>query len=147
MELNPGNNSSTVTNRVEVTLRSIEGFVFVDLNNNGQRDSGDPGIPGVEIALDGADVFQRPVEEKTTSKDDGSYAFNDLMAGVYTITETPPEGFPDGFPVMGSGAVVDPAITDHVFSDLVLGEAKSATDYDFRQLRPNFSKRNYLAST
>ena len=147
MELNPTNNSSSVTNSVKVTLRSIEGFVFVDKNKNGERDPGDPGIPDVDIALSGTDIFNMPVQKDTVTESDGSYAFNNLQPGGYTITQTPPAGFPDGGLVMGKGAVIDPTIADHVFQNLVLGEAQDATDYDFRQLRPNFSKRLYLAST
>ena len=147
MELNPTNNSSSVTNSVKVTLRSIEGFVFVDKNKNGERDPGDPGIPDVDIALSGTDIFNMPVQKDTVTESDGSYAFNNLQPGGYTITQTPPAGFPDGGLLMGKGAVIDPTIADHVFQNLVLGEAQDATDYDFRQLRPNFSKRLYLAST
>ncbi|MEY2893202.1 MAG: hypothetical protein RJA98_3110, partial [Pseudomonadota bacterium] len=67
----------------------ITGTVREDLDNN---DSGDTPIAGVLITLkDGAGN----VLATTTTAADGSYAFNNLPAGSYTVVETNKAGFTD----------------------------------------------------
>ena len=86
------------------------------------------------------------MRKHNVTESDGSYDFKDLQPGEYTITHTAPEHFPNSGLVMGKGAVRNPIIVDYAFQDLVLGEATNARDFDFIQLRPNFSKRSYLSS-
>lgn len=61
---------------------TISGVVFNDLNGNGVRDSGESGIDGVTLTLDGATT--------TSTTATGFYAFTGVAAGLHTVVETDP---------------------------------------------------------
>ncbi len=65
---------------------SISGRVFEDPNTNGAPDSGEPGIPGavVELVDPNGDVVAT-----TTTGPDGSYVFDHLPDGAYTVRVAP----------------------------------------------------------
>ena len=66
-------------------IGQIEGFVYEDLDGNRHREANEPGIIGVLITLsDGQYV-------RTLSG--GWYGFYGLTAGIYTITESQPQGY------------------------------------------------------
>ncbi len=56
----------------------ISGFAYIDWNRDGVKDSGDTGLGGVSIDLVGGGT-------KITGPD-GSYSFDDLDAGSYSVT-------------------------------------------------------------
>ncbi len=56
------------------------GRVFNDLNNNGRRDSGEPGIEGVKVAVG---------REQALSGSDGAFSFSPMKEGAYPVTVTP----------------------------------------------------------
>lgn len=58
---------------------SIAGRVFLDRNNNGAQDAGEPGITGVQIALSGADVNGIARDASTVSDGNGDFLFPDLL--------------------------------------------------------------------
>jgi protocatechuate 3,4-dioxygenase beta subunit len=67
----------------------LQGFAFVDGNHDGQLDANDPRLGGAIIKLySGATL----VGQVTTGAD-GSYRFDNLNAGAYTLVETPPAGY------------------------------------------------------
>lgn len=68
---------------------SISGLVFCDSNGNGVKDSGEAAIAGVEIKLVGAGGTRT-----TNTLADGSYRFDGVCAGTYTLIETQPTGSP-----------------------------------------------------
>lgn len=68
----------------------VSGTKFNDLNQNGIRDSGEPGVAGVVIILDGTDGGGNPVNQPTATDADGNFFFIDLVPGVYTVTEVVP---------------------------------------------------------
>ncbi len=75
--------------RVEVNfgyrgIGTIRGTVFDDRNIDKVQDEGEPGIPGVSIALLQDDV----TIDTTTTDEDGSYAFTSVLLGDYTVEET-----------------------------------------------------------
>ena len=69
---------------------SISGVVFDDANSNGLFDSGEQVIPSVTITL--YDQNNNVVAAITTAAN-GSYSFNNLPAGVYTVVETNLSGY------------------------------------------------------
>lgn len=58
----------------------IGNFVWVDSNNNGIQDSGEPGIPGVTMTLGG------DASATATTDANGFYSFTGLAKGNYTVT-------------------------------------------------------------
>ncbi|MBP2473374.1 putative repeat protein (TIGR01451 family) [Crossiella equi] len=113
------------------TRSSLAGQVYVDTNNNGVRDPGEPGIPGTTVTLAGTDAAGQPVTRSTTTDADGEYVFGRLLGGDYTVTETQPEQYTDGKDRVGSlgGELVPP---DSVKVTVPAG--KQGTGYDFGEV-------------
>jgi LPXTG-site transpeptidase (sortase) family protein len=109
-------------------LSSINGTIFNDVNGNGQIDTGESPLAGVTVDL--LDSNGSVVATRSTAAD-GSYAFLNLTAGIYSVRETDPAGYGSTTPntvgvVLSSGAaatvdfgdqatvgalIADPAIT------------------------------------
>jgi hypothetical protein len=82
---------------------SISGMVFSDFNDDGQVDFGEQGIPGVPINLDGTDIAGNPVHLSQTTDADGTYVFQNLAPGTYTVTEAQqPAGYTQGINTVGT---------------------------------------------
>jgi hypothetical protein len=64
---------------------SIAGGVFNDMNGNGVRNGGEPGISGVTVRL-GHGACGSTGAGNTTTAGNGSFAFNDLPAGTYCVS-------------------------------------------------------------
>ncbi|MGB7001330.1 MAG: SdrD B-like domain-containing protein, partial [Halobacteriota archaeon] len=94
---------------------SISGIKFNDLNGNGVKDPGEPGLSGWTINL------EQPagtVIKSTTTAADGSYTFTYLDPGTYTVSEELQPGWAQTCPAApGTYSVI---LTD-----------TSATDKDF----------------
>ena len=109
-------------------LSSIGGYVYVDANANGQRDNGELPLPGVTVTLEG------PVQRSMQTRQDGSYLFDGLPDGAYTIIETQPADYDDGAeslgqPVLGS-------VENDRFVNVTLSGGIDATDYNFGEQQP-----------
>ena len=81
--------------------RNISGVKFNDVNGNGVKDSGETGLAGWTVKLtkpDGSDV-------STLTGQDGSYRFEDLVPGAYTVSEVPQTGWSGTAPAGGSQKV------------------------------------------
>lgn len=75
-------------NRLKADTGTISGFKFNDLNGNGVRDSGEPGIENWTIYLDqnfNGQLDSGETSVKTTSN--GSFQFSSLAAGTYRVRE------------------------------------------------------------
>ena len=74
-------------------LNSISGLKFNDLNGNGVRDPGEPGLAGITVFLDsnGNGVLD-PGELSTTTDANGNYTFTNLAPGTYRVREVEPAG-------------------------------------------------------
>ena len=66
---------------------TVRGSVFADKNDNGVRDDGENGLPGVTVRLMGEDGEAFSTEIGV----DGSYLFDAVMPGTYHIEYTLPE--------------------------------------------------------
>ena len=100
----PPNTQSTGNNFAELPGdRSISGQVFLDHDNNGLKDGTDKGIGGQTINLTGTDSSGNPVTRSTTTQADGSYRFDGLPEGTYTVTQPgQPDGTSNGNPMPGT---------------------------------------------
>jgi hypothetical protein len=98
------NYAATVTpGTLEVVApASLSGFVYADLNNDGQIDVGENGISGVTVRLRGTDDLGRTIDATTTTDSSGLYQFDRLRHGSYTITEAQPAGYNQGINTVGT---------------------------------------------
>lgn len=102
--------AATGYNFAEVPLVGTGGAVFEDTNNNGVKDTGEPGIPNVTVTLTGVSLVGGVIAAKTATTDlSGNYTFTGLTPGTYMIAETQPAGYSDGkdqngTPVPGSSS-------------------------------------------
>ncbi len=93
---------------------SISGLLFKDTNMNGLPDSGEPALSGWIINLkkpDGSDM-------SITSGSDGTYRFDNLEPGTYTLTGNLQIGWTETAPTADSYTVT---LTDSSVSDLNFG--------------------------
>ncbi|MDQ5872964.1 MAG: SpaA isopeptide-forming pilin-related protein, partial [Acidobacteriota bacterium] len=74
-------------NRAAVGM--VTGNKFNDVNGNGVRDAGEPGLAGVTIRLTDASGVVRT----TTTDATGAFSFSDVGAGAYVVSEVVPAGF------------------------------------------------------
>jgi hypothetical protein len=72
---------------VEPVKTGVEGFVYVDMNENGVRDPWEPGIHNATVTLAGA------VQYQTTTTGSGYYRIDDAVQGQYTLSASPPPGY------------------------------------------------------
>lgn len=106
---------------------SISGRVYGDANDNGVPDTGEQGLEGVTIELDGTDDLGNPVHRSTSTDADGNYRFDDLRPGNYTVSEPDqPPGTQNGTTTPGTiagtstGTASDRDTTPSTISDIVL---------------------------
>jgi len=104
---------------------SIHGVKWHDLNGDGVRDAGEPGLAGVTVYLDiiGNGILDVTEPMTTTLEDDpntgldetGLYWFEDLSPSTYTVREVVPVDLVQTFPqapgshlvILGPGEVVE----------------------------------------
>lgn len=119
---------------------SIAGFVYEDLNANGVRDPGEPGIPGVAMTLTGTDNMNMAVTRNVVTAMDGSYVFTALptsnTAG-YTVRETQPMAFADARESVGTvgGTPRGNAMVNDQISGIQIGPADTGINYNFGEVR------------
>lgn len=123
--------------------QGLSGFVYVDLNNNGIKDAGEPGIPNVSVTLSGntdsgtnvcSAISPSPCTVVTDSS--GGYAYIDLPASNdngYTLTEqaqsAPPlSDYQDGTDTAGT---LGGSAGNDLISNIVLTLGTMGSDYNF----------------
>ncbi|MFL5341532.1 MAG: SdrD B-like domain-containing protein [Gemmataceae bacterium] len=70
----------------------LTGVVYNDLNRSGVQDTGEPGLPGVTVTLQGTNDVGA-VSIQTTTDAQGRFSFLGLRPGSYQVVETQPAGF------------------------------------------------------
>ncbi|HNX08500.1 MAG TPA: SdrD B-like domain-containing protein [Methanothrix sp.] len=90
--------SSVVVAPISVLGKStISGVNFNDLNGNGLKDTGEPGIANWQMVLTYVGPLGGPVHDivlaKTKTDASGAYSFKNLFPGVYEISELSQQGW------------------------------------------------------
>lgn len=98
---------------------SITGMKWNDLNADGVKDAGEPGLDGWTINLAG------PISGSTVTAGGGLFAFENLVEGTYTVSEELQAGWKNTFPTGGSHTVEITA-DGQVVGDVDFGNFKYA---------------------
>jgi hypothetical protein len=118
------------------------GVKWNDLNGDGIRQGGEPGLPDWEIHLFGTDINGNPVHVHTTTGADGSYEFI-VEPGSYTVCETLKTGWTQTFPTSGANCSAHnhsgtPGMWGY---SIVLERGDDDSGNDFGNNRPAFNNR------
>ena len=135
-----GEISGSVNNNfAEVVPSSITGLVFLDQNNDGLFNGTDSGIAGVPVELLDAGGT---VVATTVTAADGSYRFDNLQPGTYSVREpNQPAGTSNGITTAGAvpnggtaGTATTPAVLPSRISNIVLPPNTVAGGNNFAEI-------------
>jgi len=108
---------------------SVGDFVWNDSNADGSQDPNENGIPGVTVTL--LDQFNNPIASVLTGPD-GSYLFDNLDPGTYSVQFEEPTGFtPSPYEVGNENLDSDANPSNNLISEpVVLGSGERITNVD-----------------
>lgn len=112
---------------------SLSGTVYYDQNDDGDQDTGEPGIAGVTIELLNS---SGTVIDTTLTDSNGDYQFDRLLAGTYSVREVQPATYLDGKDSIGlvNGVITGSKINDRLNS-IVLKTGQAGVEYNFGEIR------------
>jgi serine-aspartate repeat-containing protein C/D/E len=111
----------------------ISGYVYVDANNNGQRDEGETGIGGVTVTL--LDANGNPTGQTVQTNANGFYQFTGLRPGTYGVAEAQPARYLDGEDAAGNAGGTAQNPGDKI-SGAILDNGILARHYNFGEIPP-----------
>ncbi|HEV7403125.1 MAG TPA: SdrD B-like domain-containing protein [Chthoniobacteraceae bacterium] len=114
------------------TVSSLSGTVYFDANASGALNAGEPGLSGVTVTLTGTDAAGAAVNRTFTTGADGTYHFDDLLSGNYTVSATQAAGYNDGAETAGnfSGSLA----TNDAISAIAVPTGQDGAGYNFGEL-------------
>ncbi len=122
------------------TLSTLAGSVYVDLDNDGVRDTGEPGLSGISIQLTGTDAAAQAVNRTATTDSSGAFLFIDLLTpngAGYTVREpVQPPAYMDGQDAAGTAGGT---VGNDVVNAIHLGFNTDATGYTFGEHGTNIT--------
>ncbi|MPT46989.1 MAG: DUF11 domain-containing protein [Sphingobium sp.] len=139
------------------TGQGLSGYVYVDSNDNGVRDAGEQGIPGVTITLSGESANGQDVCTlmgcTVTTDASGQFMFTNVpgsSATGYTLTEqaqssAPLSAYADGKDAAGTiGGVSRGNAGNDVISGIVLAMGDMGVNYAFGERAGSLSGGTYI---
>jgi len=119
----------------EVPKEVLSGYTFFDLDNDGVRDSDEPGIPGVTVTLDNEGT---PIT--VTSGADGSYRFESLKPIEYSVSAASLTGFVRTSPEALSVTATKENVNFGYFIDYAWINGKTANGFTIGYWKNNLDK-------
>jgi uncharacterized repeat protein (TIGR01451 family) len=130
----PSGGSRTNVNFGYRGLGSLGDRVWRDVNNNATQDTGEVGISGLTVTLNGTDAYGNAVSLTTTTGANGIYNFTNLPpsnATGYTVTITnPPVGATPTYDLDGNITGASAHVANNVVVEAI-GANLNRTDVDF----------------
>lgn len=136
----------TVTDPGTTTSSSFSGSVYFDVNNDGVMDADEQGIGGVVIMLDGTDDAGNTVSRETVTDSSGSYSFETLPKGTFTVTQQQSDFLLDG---AETASAVSSSTGDDAF-EVTVGDSivtSSGNMFAERGLSPQYVILDLLSSS
>ena len=128
----------------EVERMELEGYAYVDSDNDGIKAAGEAGIAGVTLnLLDSSGT----VVATTTTDDAGHYEFKNLKVGDYSIVEVQPDGYYDGLDTAGSLGGTSHNPNGDSITDIQGAPAAVGVNYNFGELLPGSISGHVHAET
>jgi uncharacterized repeat protein (TIGR01451 family) len=157
------NNHAEEPTLVKADPATVSGYVYVDKNKDGVKQSTEKPLAGVVMTLSGQDFTGTPVTRTTVTDGNGFYSFSNLLPGVYNVTQpTQPSGYKDGLDTLGTtlnelgsplGLINGQVAPDTVDNDgrdadalegIVLDSGYQALDYNFGEQAITTSKTDFI---
>ncbi len=134
-----GDSHAIDLNFAEAEPAELSGWVYADTNDNGIKEVGEIGLPGVIIRLEPLSSLNNLATVRTTTTDsNGKYRFSGLVPGKYKITETiQPDGYYDGQESVGQvNQVVVGNLSggNDVITDVILVGGAVGVEYNFGEV-------------
>lgn len=98
--------------------------MWVDADNDGVQDAGEPGLEGATVGL--YDSTGTVLLASAITDENGNYAFGGLAAGTYVVKVTPPAGMTQTFDADGTGSAHQSTVT------VTAGQIKLDQDFGYR---------------
>jgi large repetitive protein len=119
------------------TLSSLGGLVYRDEDGSQSRNGAEPTMPaGITITLTGTDITGAPVTRTTATNASGTYVFEDLKQGNYTVSETQPTNFGNGAAHAGSTGGAGQS-NSNVITAIPLPEGEDSVNNNFGDVPKN----------
>jgi len=113
-----------------VAQASLSGAVYRDLNNNGIREVGEPGVAACEVRLQGS-VGGNTVDTIVQTNASGEYSFTTLQSSTYALTVGAMPGLENGIHATGAAGGT---ITPTGVVDLSVPAGSTLSGYQFAKL-------------
>ena len=115
----------------ELLPSSLSGYVYVDTNNNGIKDPGEPGLAGVTVLLTGTDDQGDAVSACVVTDVNGNFSFQRMRPGTYTLTEVQPASLVAGLTRGGNRRHDGGVAGTDVISGIAVSENQNGTAFRF----------------
>ncbi|MGA2500384.1 MAG: SdrD B-like domain-containing protein, partial [Tepidisphaeraceae bacterium] len=114
----------------EIKPSTLSGYVYVDSNNDGIKQSTELGIFGVTIQL--LNQTTGTTVATTTTAADGSYSFAGIVPGLYSVVEIQPAAYTDGKDTAGS---LGGTAGNDIITSVNIGNNVAGTNYNFGEIK------------
>ncbi len=141
IEIPLGDTRGTGLDFAEAQPVQISGFVYRDNNNNGSRESGELGIPNVDIQIVSLEtITDVAISQTVRTGADGSYRFVALPPGRYRISETSqPAAYLDGKDTPGTvnGQARGTNVINDQITEIRLNGNDNGIEFNFGEIEPS----------
>jgi hypothetical protein len=139
----------TATGQVTVNIvnfipMTVSGYVYLDYDNDGAKDTGEVGVGHIDITLTGSDFTGVTIAPQTViTNREGMYEFTNLAPGNYSITQGQASNAVDGQETAGSPRLTSTA-NDQFTLNITLNDNVQLQNATFAN--NNFAERGLASS-